>query len=331
MVTDTIQPLVWADIEAILETPEAHGISAAEGRVATDDIVEVLVGTGRHTWIAHQDVDDVVYASGAGAEQDGLKAYAASSVAWPEMVEATEMHLYAPALEDTPRPLRWYTDPAQAYLATVALTDDFAASRIWTTVQQPGSHGWRACKWSVFVYHGDASLKIGDHVQFNEAEIEEMKRRYWYDEIRYLDDDIAIGSATAKLYKTDPRSDVEANLLNLLDDPEPEIRINALTALGYLAYKAPIVPGDDMPDRATRLEELSLSEAAIEHIADLLNFENDETVFDHAICTLRAQCFEGRLKPQGLRIRRTLRERLPQISSDTTRKEISKLLRDIPL
>jgi hypothetical protein len=140
-----------------------------------------------------------------------------------------------------------------------------------------------------------------------------------------------IGDSAGKLYSVMPQIDAERLLTPLLRDADPEVRANGLLALGRPAYKVPFVPGGPVPPRNERLEAATLAPETVEAIIRLIQAEADEVVLDHAVCTLSAQNFEGKLRDQGRRIRDILRRRLPTIASESTRKDTGLLLQVIPL
>lgn len=331
MVIESKRQLVWRDIQAILAKPYLHGIRPVGGAIELADVLEVLVGSGRATWIASQDIEETIFAESDGVERQSTGAFVVDTGPAPLPAKDAPEYLYAPSRGTDETIPRWYVSQANAFLAAAAQTDDFSTASFVTTCPQPLTGFWRSCEWNVFLYEGEAELEHDATNRLSDREFEGLRIRYWLDEIRFLTDDAAIGAATAKLYKTLPRDIVEANLLGLLDERDREIKINALTSLGYLAYKSPMAPGKPLPPRAERLEDLSLSANAIKRISRLLEAEPDEVVLDHAVCTLRAQSFEGRLREQGADIRTILRRRLPSIESETTKDDIALLLRAIPL
>jgi hypothetical protein len=161
--------------------------------------------------------------------------------------------------------------------------------------------------------------------------IREVQIHIWVKETLYMDDPGMQSSAAANLYEVLQQKDVESLLLPFLEDPDPDVRFNVLTALGMPAYKVGFVPGASLPPRGVRIEPVTVQPSTLCSLLTVLKRETNQHVLDNFVCILSAQSFEGKLRPYTEEVRTSMLELMPRLESKQSAKDCAEIIAELSL
>jgi hypothetical protein len=153
----------------------------------------------------------------------------------------------------------------------------------------------------------------------------------WVKETIYMEDPGMQSAAAANLYDVLPQKEVESLLLPFLEDSDPDVRYNVLTALGMPSYKVGFVPGAPLPPRAVRIEPVTIQPSTLLKLLAVVKGETNQHVLDNFVCTLSAQVFSGKLLPYAEEVHDVLLDLMPKLKSKQSVQDCVEIIADLPL
>lgn len=334
----SIRPALHALVGRVLRTPRRFGREPDLAGMTTADLVEALIPFPDWEWLAIETLLSGLHNSKEFRITGNRVQWVGSNQSTSE--EEIDMETSPPAAlfigqESTavePRsaagPFLLYRDQATALMVGAGRTGDYTEARVYRV--QATSNAPALAKldngallatdlsqWSVHPFA----------VDLNSLWMMTIHLRQCLPEVLYLDDPAQQKYAIKKLYLLKPAIEIEQLLTPHLTNPDPTVRCNVLHALGLPTYSVSFVPGEPLAPRAERLEPVVLQPATVRAILELARHEQDPGVASWIVCTLKAQSYDGRLRPLVDETRRVIRrDVMPRVVEEGVLSDARELL-----
>jgi hypothetical protein len=350
------------------EYPEKFGISIFTSGILFIDAFESLVATNEWDWLTRDALTDTIYRSNlfeledcylnylnkhsTHARNSILSSTPYSGILYFPDAKPPEFSLSEQGFIDifpdnlwgqmlTERRSRnlsqirsFYTTFDRATIVGWALSGDLKSVDIrWTSTEQLDSDV------QIVAINDDVLLVKGISIDLLSvttatAELERIRQiqiYIWIKETLYMEDPGMQSNAAANLYKLLPQKDVELLLLPFLENSDPDVRVNVLTALGMPAYKVGFVPGASLPPRGLRLEPVTIQPSTLCILLKVLKKETNQNVLDNFVCILSSQSFEGKLQQYIDEVRISIYELMPRLESQQSLRDCAEIIDSLPI
>jgi hypothetical protein len=350
------------------EDPEMFGVSLTDQGVLLTEILESLVAVNKWDWLSRDMIVTTSYGTDLFELEDrylrymNSKTITGTSLIRPSKNYSGDLY-YADAREPTSGLseqgfIEIFPDKLWAQMLNDRRIGSFSQFRhFYTTFERAVIVGWalsgdlksvdikltntemfgpdtkfRAINDNILLVQGVSSDSLNSMETIsNNQKVRDMQIHIWIKEVLYVEDPGLQSASAANLYEVFSQNEVEALLLPFLEDPDPDVRANVLTALGMPAYKVGFVPGAPLPPRGERLEPATIQPDTLRKLLDVLQKETNQHVLDHFVCTLSTQTFEGKLSPYIEEVRQILPALMTKLECEQTKNDCANILEELPL